>query len=65
MICGPYEYGAPMQAAHMALKSCQAISQELEKQGFRLSLRFSPKAEKGKITLKPLMLMQETGETDA
>lgn len=56
MICGPYEYGAPLQAASLALQACSNIKKQLIDKGIRLNVHFSPTAKKGQASIKEVRI---------
>ena len=58
MVCGPYEYGSPIEAATMALRTCGAIKAQLIDRGLKLNVRFDPDGEKGGAILTPLMMLE-------
>lgn len=58
MVCGPYEYGSPIEAATMALRTCGAIKKQLIDRGLNLNVRFDPEATKGSAVLTPFVMIE-------
>ncbi|WP_135078828.1 hypothetical protein [Terasakiella sp. SH-1] len=58
MTCGPYEYGSPLNAATMALRTCGAIKRQLTDRGLKLNVQFDPEGPKGKAILIPVTMRE-------
>jgi len=56
MTCGPYEYGAPLEAASMALQACSDIKKQFTNKGVSLNVHFLPTAEKGQASIKAIRI---------
>lgn len=58
VVCGPYEYGTPLEAATMALRTCSEIKAQLVQRGLKPNMRFSPSAPKGEASVTPISVIE-------